>query len=120
MKFLLIIHANPTLADTLSEAEINDLVAAHDTFQDTVRATGELLGFAALADPTMSRTVRVRDGETVVSDGPYAEVKEFLAGYYLIEAESAGRAADIAALIPDAAHNGIEVRPVMDAGGAGT
>jgi hypothetical protein len=118
MKYLLIIHANPSLADTLSEDEINDLVAAHDTFQERIRDTGELVGYAALADPTMSRTVRVRDGQRVVSDGPYAEVKEFLAGYYLIDADTPERATEIAALIPDAAHNGIEVRPVMAADGA--
>ena len=117
MKYLLIIHANPSLAETLSEEEINELVAAHDTFQEQVRESGELVGYAALADPTTSRMVRVRDGATVVSDGPYAEVKEFLAGYYLIEADTPERAAEIAALIPDAAHNGIEVRPVMDSGG---
>jgi len=117
VKYLLIIHANPSLAETLSEREIDELVAAHDAFQERLRDTGELLSYAALADPTMSRTVRVRDGQTVVSDGPYAEVKEFLVGYYLVEAETPERAAELAALIPDAAHNCIEVRPVMAADG---
>ena len=117
MKYLLIIHANPSLAETLSEDEIDALVAAHDTFQEQIRDTGELVGYAALADPGTSRVVRVRDGGTVVSDGPYAEVKEFLAGYYLVEADTPERAVEIAARIPDAAHNGIEVRPVMVSGG---
>jgi hypothetical protein len=61
--------------------------------------------------------VRVRDGVPAVTDGPYVEAKEFLAGYYVVECETAERAGELAAQIPDARYTAIEVRPVMDAGG---
>jgi hypothetical protein len=71
----------------------------------------------ALGDPSQSATVRVRDGVPVVTDGPYVEAKEFLAGYYLVDCESKERAIELAAMIPDAAFNAMEVRPVMFTGG---
>ena len=77
-----------------------------------------MVGFAALADPSTSKTVRVRDEAPAVTDGPYLEAKEFLAGYYAVECETprAGRRA-AGAMIPDAKLTAIEVRPVMEASG---
>jgi hypothetical protein len=117
MKYLLIIHMNPTLFETLSEEEREAVFRAHDDFQKTTRETGELVGFAALADPSNTRTVRVRDNVPAVTDGPYIEAKEFLAGFYTVECDSPERAAELAALIPDARFNAIEVRPVMNDAG---
>ena len=71
----------------------------------------------ALADPTLSRRVSVREGRTITSDGPFGEVKEFLAGFYLIECESLERAVEYAARMPEAPVGEIEVRPIMDLGG---
>ena len=93
------------------------LAGAHEPFQAALRETGELVGFAALADPDVSRVVRVADGVPAVTDGPFAEAKEYLAGYYVVDVETPERAAEIAALMPEAALAGVEIRPVMaDAG----
>ncbi|MGH3764493.1 MAG: YciI family protein [Pseudonocardiaceae bacterium] len=62
----------------------------------------------------MAKRVTVRDGATITSDGPFAEVKEHLAGFYLVECESADRAVEIAARVPDAVWGLVEVRPVLD------
>jgi hypothetical protein len=117
MKYLLMIVMNPAVWEGLSEEEQKAVIASHDDFQKLLTETGELLGFAALADPTASRTVRVRDGVPAVTDGPYVEAKEFLAGYYAVSCETPARAEELAAMIPDAGLTGIEVRPVMNAAG---
>ncbi len=117
VKYLLMIYMNPAIFETLSEEEQNAVFSAHDAFQAETKESGELVGFAALADPSNSTTVRVRDGVPAVTDGPYVEAKEFLAGYYVVECETLERAGELAAQIPDAHYTAIEVRPVMDAGG---
>ena len=116
MKYLLIIHNNPALT-ALTADELQAVQDAHEPFQATLRETGELVGFAALAVPVLSRVVRVADGVPAVTDGPYVEAKEYLAGYYVVDAETPERAAEIAAMLPDARYGGVEVRPVMAAGG---
>jgi hypothetical protein len=117
VKYLLMIYMNPSLFEGLSEDERNAIFSAHDEFQKPLRDSGELIGFAALADPSTSTTVRVRDGALSATDGPYVEVKEFLAGYYAVDCETLERAVELAGQIPDARYTGIEVRPVMEASG---
>src|SRR5690242_13649301 len=107
------IYMNPAVWDTLPEAEKTAVMGAHEAFQQPIRDSGELVGFAALADPASSRTVRVRDGVPAATDGPYLEAKEFLAGYYAVDCETRARAEELAAQIPDARYTAIEVRPVM-------
>lgn len=118
MKFLLIMHMNPQIFDALTEEERNEVMGGHGAFMDTIKESGEFLGTTALADPSSSTVVRVRDGVPAVTDGPYLEAKEFLGGYYLVEVESKERAHELAALIPDAKVDGlgIEVRPVIFSG----
>ncbi|KAA0021357.1 YciI family protein [Antrihabitans cavernicola] len=120
MKFLLIMHNNPQIWDALTEDERDAVMGGHGAFMETVTKSGELISTAALADPSQSAVVRVRDGIRAVTDGPYLEAKEFLGGYYLVECDSQDRALDLAALIPDAGIDGlgIEVRPVVFAGTA--
>jgi hypothetical protein len=79
--------------------------------------SGELVGGEALADSMTSRTVRVRDGLPVTTDGPYVETKEQLAGYIVVDCERPERASEIAARIPDARFAAVEVRPIMDLSG---
>ena len=67
-----------------------------------------------LADQSSAVRVRVRDGETMTTDGPFAEVKEQLAGFYLVECDSLERAIEYAARVPDAVFTDVEVRPVLD------
>jgi hypothetical protein len=112
MKYLLMIYMNPEIWEGLSEEDRDAVLGAHDAFQASLKDTGELMGFAALKEPVGSTTVRVRDGVPAVTDGPYIEAKEFLAGYYAVDCETLERAQELAAQIPDARYTAIEVRPV--------
>src|SRR6266487_1907270 len=98
MKYLILIYSNPR-----SRA-----------FREELAASGELVASEGLADPSLAKRVSVREGRTLTSDGPFAEVKEHLAGFYLIECQSQERAVELAARVPDAFYNEVEVRPVMD------
>lgn len=115
MKFLLLLHNNPAVLEALTEDQSMALMNGHGEFIKAVQESGELIVTQALADPSNSAVVRVRDGVPVVSDGPYLEAKEFLGGYYLVECADRDRAVELAAMIPDAAIDGlgVEVRPVM-------
>lgn len=119
MKFLLIMHIDPAIMEELTEAERQEIMDGHGEFMAAIRESGEMIGTEALADPSQSSVVRVRDGVPVVTDGPYLEAKEFLGGYYLVDVASRDRALELAALIPDARFNGlgIEVRQVIFSGG---
>lgn len=118
MKFLLIMHINPAIMEELTETERQEIMDGHGEFMKTIRESGEMIGTEALADPSQSSVVRVRDRVPVVTDGPYLEAKEFLGGYYLVDVASRDRALELAALIPDARFNGlgIEVRQVIFSG----
>lgn len=118
MKYLLIIHNNPALQESLSPAELDAMMAGHVPFQAALRETGELVGFAALADASQSQVVRKPPGATpVVTDGPYLEAKEHLAGFYVVDCDTPQRAAELAAMMPEAAYGGVEVRAVMEEAG---
>ncbi|MET8654044.1 MULTISPECIES: YciI family protein [Nocardia] len=115
MKFMLIMHMNPLIWDALTDAERQEVMSGHGAFMDTIEKSGEMLGTAALADISDSVVVGVRNGVRTVTDGPYLEAKEYLGGYYLVDCESRERALELAAMIPDAAVEGlgIEVRQVV-------
>jgi hypothetical protein len=115
VKYLLVLHLNPEVMDALSEEEKQAVFSGHEKFMAVVKESGEMRGTVALAEPAKSAVVRVRDGAPAVTDGPYLESKEFLAGYYLLECESQDRAYELAAMIPDAGLDGmgVEVRPVV-------
>ena len=117
MKYLLLIHMNPVAFEALSEEERAAIGSAHGPFQAALKETGELIGWAALADPSNSRVVRVSDAGQTVTDGPFAEAKEFLAGYYVVDCDTVDRAVELAAMMPEAGFNGVEVRPLMDDSG---
>lgn len=115
MKFLLIMQVNPTVLETLTEAEQKAIGDGHQNFMKTTRESGEFIATQALADPASSVTVRGTGGVPAVTDGPFLEAKEFMGGYYLVDVESKERAVELAQLIPDAKIKGlaIEVRPIM-------
>jgi hypothetical protein len=117
VKYLLLIYMNPDLFGRLSEAEQQAVFDGHAELIKLTTGTGELVRTDALADPSQSAVVRVRDGAVAVTDGPYIESKEFLAGYYLMDCETRERAIELAAMIPDAGFHMIEVRPLMHEGG---
>jgi hypothetical protein len=119
MKFMLIIHMNPVVWDGLSEETRSKVGNGHVAFQEKINATGEMVSTHALAEPSTSAVVRLRDGEPAVTDGPYLESKEFLAGYYLVECESKERAYEIAAMMPEVEFGGfgVEVREIIYSAG---
>jgi hypothetical protein len=84
-----------------------------DAFNERHAASGELLGAYGLADELMARTVRVRDGIPVVTDGPYLEAKEFVSSFFIVDAESEKRVLEIVAEHPFAAANAVEVWPIL-------
>jgi hypothetical protein len=119
MKFLLILHNNPAVIEALAEEEKRRLMDGHAAFIEATQKSGELIITQALADPSQSAVVRVRNGIPAVTDGPYIEAKEFLGGYYLIDVTDRDRALALAGQIPDASIEGmgVEVRPIMFSAG---
>jgi hypothetical protein len=117
VKYVALIHNNPGAFEALSEEERERLMTEADAFMQEFSESGELVGGAALADPSNGKTVRVRDGVPAVTDGPFAEAKEQLAGYYVLDCESIERATEIAARDPAARLWAVEVRPIMDTAG---
>lgn len=113
MKFLVLIHLNPAAWDTLPESERDEMVAAIGDFTEKTTASGELVDTVALGGPRDGIVVRRENGAPAVTDGPYVEAKEHLAGYYLFDCESRERAIELAAAIPDASVNTMEVRPII-------
>src|SRR5206468_3119348 len=100
--------------ESLAKDERNDLMTEADSFIKRFTDSGEFLGGSALADPATGKTVRVREGVTAATDGPFAEAKEYLAGYYVIDCENIERATEIVAHDPAAKFWAVEVRPIMD------
>jgi len=98
----------------LSEGEQQARVAAYAAFQDEMEARGVLLGRERLRPTSSSTTVRVRDTGLVVADGPFAETKEQIAGFYVIECADLDEAVEVAAKVPAARYGTIEVRPVWE------
>jgi hypothetical protein len=117
MKYMLLIYNNPATYESWSESARAELFADVDAIMNELTESGELVGGEALADASTATTVRVRDGVTAATDGPYAEAKEQLAGYLTVDCESQQRAVEIAARWPDARHFAMEVRPVMNTAG---
>ena len=113
MQYMLLIYAEPGRWESLSEDERKDVYARYEAFAGELRESNALVGGAELQSVTSATSVRVRDGETQVTDGPFAETKEALGGYFLIEAESLDEAIEWAARIPSARDGSIEVRPVV-------
>jgi hypothetical protein len=117
MKYMLLIYSSPATWNALSQQEREQMERDHTALIEELVASGEWVGGNPLADPVQSKAVRVRDGVAAITDGPYAEAKEHLAGYDVVDCDSFQRALEIAARIPDARVCGVEVRPIMDQGG---
>ena len=111
MKYLALIYGDEDVWSTFSEEEREQAYDRYRAFGEEGRAAGVVVGGNELALTRDATTVRVREGETLVTDGPYAEVKEALGGYYLLECASMEEALDWAARIPGAEHGSVEVRP---------
>ncbi len=120
MRYLILIQSNERSAavwEKLTDAQRMEFGRTHLQLSDEMIKAGVHVASEGLADPSLARWVSVRDGRTVASDGPFAEAKEHLAGFYLIECDSFDEAVEWAAKAPDAAFTEVEVRPVLDMSG---
>jgi hypothetical protein len=117
VKYMLLIYQNPESFQALPEDELKQLMSDVDALMEELTKSGEWVGGEGLAHPSNARTVKVRDGVPVVTDGPYLESKEHLVGYSMFECDSIERATEIAARWPDARYWAVELRPVMTPGG---
>ncbi len=112
MKYLCMIYQDEAQSARRPQDETDAMMAEYGAFMDDIAASGHMLGGAQLHPSTAATTVRVRDGALSTTDGPYAETKEQLGGYYLIEARDLNEAIQVAARIPHARMGAIEVRPL--------
>ena len=126
MKYVLLIYSNPASwehpmflhqHEAISSEERDARMSEFTALLEEIAESGELIDHAALADPLISATVRVRDDVLDVTDGPFVDAKEHLAGYFVVDCETAERAKEIAARFPDARSCAVEVRPIMDLSG---
>lgn len=117
MKYMVLIYSSPATWNALSQEERDRVAQEHTALDRELAETGEYVGGYPLADVAQSKIVRVHDGAPMITDGPYLEAKEHLAGYDILECESLERAMEIAVRNPHARLDGIEVRPIMDLGG---
>jgi hypothetical protein len=113
MQYVLLIYT-PEPTEQPSNEAIAAEMKSYDTFTEHVRANGAMKAGEALHPSAAATTVRVRDGQTISTDGPFAETKEVLGGFYLVEAADLDEAIGYAAMIPGATRGSIEIRPVFD------
>jgi hypothetical protein len=120
VKYLIMLYGNPMTREWwagLSDAEKNEAAGGHFAINEALAASGEMIVTQALADPATGQRVSLVDGQAVTSDGPFAEVKEYLAGFYLVDVDSPERAVEIAGQFPEAEWGLVEVRPILELGG---
>jgi hypothetical protein len=114
MQYMLLIYSDEEAWASMPEEERSGITREYFALTSELQAKGDYVAGAPLQPTSAATTVRVRDGEQLVTDGPFAETKEQLGGYYLVETESVDEALEWAAKIPAARHGTIEVRPVME------
>jgi hypothetical protein len=115
MKYVVLIYSNPTTWEEMPAAERDRALGVHFKLIKELTESGELLRVDGLNDPLATKTIRARGGVPVVTDGPFGEAKEFLAGVWAIDVESLDRALEIAS--PVAEYDTVEVRALMDLSG---
>ena len=113
MKYLLLIYESEQAFAGLSEAERGKIFEEYMTYSKGIRKSGNYIGGEALQAISTATTVRVKNGKTVTTDGPFAETREQLGGFYLVEAKDLDEAIKLAAGIPASRTGSIEVRPIM-------
>jgi hypothetical protein len=113
VKYMLLIYQNPESWRGLPDDERTAVMNEATAIMQELTESGEWVGGYGLADISQSKSVRVRDGLPAVTDGPYLEAKEHLAGYCLFDCETPERALEVAKRWPDARHWGVELRPLM-------
>ena len=114
MRYLLLICTDETNDQALSPDEEAALMADYNAFGEEMGRRGVLLGGERLRPTTDATTVRVRDGQTITSDGPFAETKEQMGGYFMVDCKDLDEAIEVASKIPSAKRGTIEVRPIWE------
>ena len=112
MKYLLLIYENEANFANVTEEEGNRIFAEYMDYSKGIAKSGNYIAGEALQPVATATTVRVRNGKTLTTDGPFAETREQLAGYYLVEAKDLDNAVTLAERIPSAKWGSIEVRPI--------
>jgi hypothetical protein len=119
MKYLCLIYENEKGWEQMPKEQADAVMGEYFAFTDGIRRSGQYVAGDALHPTHTATTVRVRDGKTLTTDGPFAETKEQLGGYYLIDAKNLDEAIQVASKIPSARWGSIEIRPVVDFSQAG-
>jgi len=114
MRYLCLIYHDEKVLAAMPENEMDELNAAHLAFNDDILASGHFIEAEALQPAAAATCVRVRNGKATLTDGPYAETKEMVAGFYLIEARDLNEAIQVGARIPSASRAVVEIRPCRD------
>jgi hypothetical protein len=114
MKYLLAIYSNEVEWGGLSDSDRQAMYAEYAELSEDLGRRGMMIDGAELRPTSAATTVRVRDGRSLVTDGPFAETKEQLGGYFVIECDTIDEAIESAARIPGARHGSIEVRPLVE------
>jgi hypothetical protein len=113
MQYLLLIYENEKAAAGLSEAEQGKIFQEYMDYTKRIRKNGNYVAGEALQPVSTATTVRVKSGKTLTTDGPFAETREQLGGFYMVEAKDLDEAVALAAGIPASRTGSIEVRPIM-------
>jgi hypothetical protein len=114
MKYLLIICSDEAAGAKLKPKDQQGMMAEYARFTDAVREAGVYKGGEALHPTSAATTVQVRNGQTLTTDGPFAETKEQIGGFYLLDCKNLDEAIEWAAKIPHASLGSVEIRPVVD------
>jgi len=114
MRYMLLIYDRESEWPKMSEADQQAMMGEYFAFTDSIQKSGNYIAGDALQPVATATTLRVREGKALTTDGPFAETREQLGGYYLVKAENLDQALAIAARIPSARSGSIEIRPVME------
>jgi hypothetical protein len=114
VKFLALIYGDEQAWDDLGEADRTAIYAKYRSFSEDAGAAGKLVDGAEIQPSRTATTVRVRDDETIVADGPFTETKEALGGFFVLDCDTMDEAVALAARIPGAEHGAVEVRPAHE------
>ncbi len=113
MRYLCLIYDDESIWEKMPKPELDGMMGEYRAFTESIKQSGHHIGGDGLQPTRTATTVRVRKGKVSTTDGPFAETKEQLGGYYLINAKDLNDALQVAARIPSARLGGVEVRPVM-------
>lgn len=114
MKYLCLIFYEEKVRNAFSDHDSQALIAEARKFDETMRESGNLITAFPLEETRSATTLRVQDGKLIVTDGPFAETKEQIGGFVLLEAKDLNEAIQLASRIPPARLGGVEVRPVIE------